>query len=331
MTDTSSFKSVDQFRIHQNFTASTEGEEILDLSNIPRQFVSIAGKIFDWRETVVTNVEQMAAMAAKSLGYDVRIQSNLCAVIILANTEWAAQHIWGAEISVPYRKIVSKYRYNQVHDAESIRKKLRILATADVMQDQRKDKAPGELSDMVSKGMTRLKHMVQQQIEPPPYQLDSDKDSTHAAITTYRKGSKPQRRWQKRKKKKGDTVAVPHPCPCPDHHPTPQDEKEPHPAGHAAARVGDGKRTKKIRKIRQVASIEPSKEETASPTDCQTTSNTPNAIKTRSGQGRDLSGSARKSELISRSMTSALNDGVGIVTRQREIRTHGRRYVRELD
>ena len=215
MTDTSSFKSVDQFRIHQNFTASTEGEEILDLSNIPRQFVSIAGKNFDWRETVVTNVEQMAAMAAKSLGYDVRIQSNLCAVIILANTEWAAQHIWGAEISVPYRKIVSKYRYNQVHDAESIRKKLRILATADVMQDQRKDKAPGELSDMVSKGMTRLKHMVQQQIEPPPYQLDSDKDSTHAAITTYRKGSKPQRRWQKEKKRK----ATQSPSPIPVHVP----------------------------------------------------------------------------------------------------------------
>ena len=54
--------------------------------NIRRKFVNIAGEIFDWREAVVTKVEQMAAMAAKSLGYGVRVHSNLHAVIILANT-----------------------------------------------------------------------------------------------------------------------------------------------------------------------------------------------------------------------------------------------------
>ena len=62
-TDNSDFKSVDQYQIHQLFTAITEGTERPKSTNIRRQFFNIAGKIFDWRETVVTNVERMAAMA----------------------------------------------------------------------------------------------------------------------------------------------------------------------------------------------------------------------------------------------------------------------------
>ena len=58
--------------------------------NIRRQFVNITREIFDWKETVLTNVERMAAMAEKLLGYGVRGHSKLCAVVILANTEWAA-------------------------------------------------------------------------------------------------------------------------------------------------------------------------------------------------------------------------------------------------
>ena len=95
-------------------------------------------------------------MAAKSLGYSVRVHSDLRAVVILEKTEWAAQQTWGAEISVAHRKIISKNRYNHVHDAESIRKILIILATADATRDQRKAKAPGELADMLSQGMNRL-------------------------------------------------------------------------------------------------------------------------------------------------------------------------------
>ena len=160
-TDNSDFKSVDQFQIHQIFTAIKEGADIPESSNIRRQFVNIAGKIFDWRETVVTNVERMAAMAATLLGYGVRLHSDLHAVVILANTEWAAQQTWGAEISFAHRKIVSKYRYNHVHDAESIRKFLRIIVTAEAARDRRKAKAPGELADMVSQGMTSLQQLVQ--------------------------------------------------------------------------------------------------------------------------------------------------------------------------
>ena len=100
---------MDHFQIHQIFTAITEGEEIPKSTNIWQQFVNIAGKIFDWRETVVTNVKQMVAMAAKSLGYGVRVHSDLRTVVILANTEWAEKQTWGAEISVTHRNIVSKY------------------------------------------------------------------------------------------------------------------------------------------------------------------------------------------------------------------------------
>ena len=57
--------------------------------------------------------------------------------------------------------------------------------------------------------------------------------------------------------------------------------------------------------------------------DLQKIFGTPSEITTRNGQGGDRSGSARKLALISRSTTNASNDGVGIETRLREIRTHG--------
>ena len=67
-------------------------------------------------------VKGMAAMAAKSLGYGVRVHSDLRAFVIFANMECATQQKWGVEISVSHHKIVSKYRYNHVHEVESIRK-----------------------------------------------------------------------------------------------------------------------------------------------------------------------------------------------------------------
>ena len=91
----------------------------------------------------MTNVKQMAAMAAKFLGYGMRVHSNLIAVVILSNTEWVAQQTWGADISVAHRKIVSKCRYNHIHDADSICGVFRILTTVGAEQHQRKAKAPG--------------------------------------------------------------------------------------------------------------------------------------------------------------------------------------------
>ena len=46
-TDKSNFKFVDQFQIHQLFTAIIEGADKPESSNIRRHFVNIAGKIFD--------------------------------------------------------------------------------------------------------------------------------------------------------------------------------------------------------------------------------------------------------------------------------------------
>ena len=43
------------------------------------------GTIFDWRETVVTNVGRMAVIDTKLQGYGVRVQSDLRAVVILSN------------------------------------------------------------------------------------------------------------------------------------------------------------------------------------------------------------------------------------------------------
>ena len=48
----------------------------------------------------------------------------------------------GLEISVTHRNIVARYKYNHVHDTESIHKILRILATADAARDRQKAKAP---------------------------------------------------------------------------------------------------------------------------------------------------------------------------------------------
>ena len=164
--DGSDFKSVEKYQIRQLFTAITEGAERLEATHIRRQFINIAGKFFDWRETVVTNVKRMAALSTKLQGYGVRVHSDLQAVIILAKTEWAAQKTWGIEISVVHRKIVAKYRYNHSYNSDSISKVLIILATADVSRDLRKEKVPGELVDMVSQGMNIFQKLVQQQPAP---------------------------------------------------------------------------------------------------------------------------------------------------------------------
>ena len=85
----------------------------------------------------------MIDLAENFQGYGVQVRSDLQAVVILANTEWAAQQTWLTEISVAHCKIVAKYRYNHSHDADSIRDFLKILATVYASQDRRKNKVPG--------------------------------------------------------------------------------------------------------------------------------------------------------------------------------------------
>ena len=77
---------MDKYQIHQLFTAIAEGAERPEATKIRRQFVNIAVKIFDWRETVVTNVERMTVLTKQLQGYDVQVHSNLRAIVIFANT-----------------------------------------------------------------------------------------------------------------------------------------------------------------------------------------------------------------------------------------------------
>ena len=108
----------------------------------------------------------MAALDAKSQGFGVQLHSDLHVVVILSNTERAAQQKWGTEIAVQQCNIVSKYRYNHIHDMYSNYKVLQILATAEASRDFRKGKAPRKLVDMVIEGMTRLLRLVQQKAAP---------------------------------------------------------------------------------------------------------------------------------------------------------------------
>ena len=149
-TDGISFKSVDEYQLHQLVIAITEEAERPEAATIRQQFVNIAGMVFDWRDTVAINVEIFATIAAKTQAYVIRVHDDLKAVVILANVEWAAQQSWGMEISVAHRTIKAKYRYDHTHDTASIKEILKVLTGADEARDRRKAPAPGEKAAMVS-------------------------------------------------------------------------------------------------------------------------------------------------------------------------------------
>ena len=71
-SDGISFKSVDQYQLHQLVTTITEGAERPEATTIRQQFVNIAGTEFDWRDTVAINVETFATNAAKTQAYGIR-------------------------------------------------------------------------------------------------------------------------------------------------------------------------------------------------------------------------------------------------------------------
>ncbi len=80
--DGSDFRSVDGYQLHQLITAISEGAERPEAANIRKQFVNVAGTVFDWRETVTTNVERFATAAAKTQGYDVHVHEDLTGIQI---------------------------------------------------------------------------------------------------------------------------------------------------------------------------------------------------------------------------------------------------------
>ena len=89
-SDGISFKSVDNYQLHQLVTAITEGAKRPEATTIRQQSVNIAGMVFDWRDTVAINLEKFAMNAAKTQAYSIGVHDNLKALVILANVEWAA-------------------------------------------------------------------------------------------------------------------------------------------------------------------------------------------------------------------------------------------------
>ena len=76
---------MDKYEIYQLFTATTKGEEQLESFNIRRQFVNTVGKNSGLEVDIPDKNRMDGGMAAKSLGYGVRLHSNLRAVVIVAN------------------------------------------------------------------------------------------------------------------------------------------------------------------------------------------------------------------------------------------------------
>ena len=179
MADGISFKSVDDYQLHQLITAITEGTERLEATTIRHQFVNIAGMVFDWRDTVAINVEKIATNAAKIQVYGIRVHDNLKAVVILANMEWAICQSRGTEISVAHCTIKAKYIYNHSHDTNFFKEILKVLTRADKARDYRKATAPGETVEMVSQGMESPRQLVQRQLR-----LSSDSSDTESAYAT---------------------------------------------------------------------------------------------------------------------------------------------------
>jgi hypothetical protein len=147
-----SFKSVDDYQLHQLITTITEGAERPEATTIRHQFVKNAGMVFDWRDTVAINVKKFAMNAAKTQMYGIWVHNNLKAVVILANVGWAARQSWGMEISVAHHSIKAKYRYNHSHVTNSIKDVLNMLTGAKEARDRCKALAPGETAEMVSSG-----------------------------------------------------------------------------------------------------------------------------------------------------------------------------------
>ncbi len=91
--DEISFKSENDYQLHQLITAITEGADRPEATTIRNQFITIAGMVFDWRDTVTSNAEKFATSAAKTQAYGIRVHNDLKAFVILANIEWVARQL----------------------------------------------------------------------------------------------------------------------------------------------------------------------------------------------------------------------------------------------
>ena len=130
-TDGSDFITVDQYALHQLFSAVKNGSERLSATAIRQMMVYVMAKSLDWQESAVTNLEELSTATAKAATYGVKLRNDMKGLIVTANVAYAAHQTWGSEIAEAQRKIKAKYMYNKVHDVDSIIMMMTYLASAD--------------------------------------------------------------------------------------------------------------------------------------------------------------------------------------------------------
>ena len=184
-SDGRNFRRVDKYELHQLYTAIMEGETRPEATKIRRQYVNLAGTMFDFRETFAVNCKRLVDAAMKSQGFGIVVHDDLTANILMAKAEWAAGQSWGNDIRVAYHNIKRQYKYNHAQTPTSLKEIKRAMAVADKERDSRKAKAPGEMAEMVSQGMGILAQLV----HTPPASIKeseaslskSEMESAHAA------------------------------------------------------------------------------------------------------------------------------------------------------
>ena len=221
--DGSDFHGVDEYELHQLYTTMMEGAARPEATNIRRQYIDLAGTMFDFRETFAVNCERLAAAAMKYQGFGIVVHNNLTANILIANAEWAAGQSWGNKIHVAYRDIKRQYKYDHAHTSTLLKEIKREMAMADEERDHRKAEAPGEMADMVSQGIERLAQLL----HTPPvsikeikaYSSESEIESAHTA--NYSTSGEEEKRGRRRTTKRRPRRRSPSPSPSTSRPPSP--------------------------------------------------------------------------------------------------------------
>ena len=70
--------------------------------------VDVMEKTFDWRESAVTNLEQISTAIAKAATYGIRFHNDMKGLVITANVAHTAQQTWASELADAQHKIKAK-------------------------------------------------------------------------------------------------------------------------------------------------------------------------------------------------------------------------------
>ena len=119
-TDGLDFRTVDVYELHQLISAVKEGYERPSSIDIKQMMVDVMTKKFNWRESAVTNLEQISTAIAKAATYGLRFHKDMKRLAITANVAHVVHQRWGSELTEAQLNIKAKYLYNKVYDADSI-------------------------------------------------------------------------------------------------------------------------------------------------------------------------------------------------------------------